>query len=583
MRSDWHRYNLKRRVASLPPISSETFTEKVLFAQANSRAAAAKASFERTCTTCQKSYSSENVYQDHLGSKKHKIAVLTIAKDAPADTEATFSSSVAPRDSVDVPSPIETRDPDAEAEFEKIVDGLKDTSISNSESLPCRPSRPHHSASEKRDQHPLSPEMTRQMEADEPESMLHPLPALSKCLFCNYDSPTLKLSVSHMTKIHGLFIPEQNYLVDLEGLLRYLQGKIHQDHECLLCHKLKGTTSGVQTHMRDKGHCMMAFETEEEMLEVGQFYDFSSTYSDASGDTEMGQVSDPVTNGGVKLEGVEIDNVEDDGWETDSSFSSLDSAELTSVPVDDHSHQYSRLPLHRHHSHHDHRPHRNADGFHSHAHHHGVNAVFHDDFELHLPSGRTAGHRSFKKYYRQNLHSYSTAAEKMEKTQRLLEQGEDHEKLEDVSKVPSRNDESQALMRHSEAGMLGATVQQKRDVRSSEIRGRRQGEKAMNSYQAKVEKQNNFQKHFRVSLSCMVASVPCTSIDLLVYRIPFCSDPGRTGLASRPVAAFLRGGIFQPQPKHRCCSCAGIELMIQLFIDWQLEFASTILGSRLLK
>ncbi|KAL9626502.1 MAG: hypothetical protein Q9164_007867, partial [Protoblastenia rupestris] len=250
--------------------------------------------------------------------------------------------------------------------------------------------------------------------------------------------------------------------------------------------------------MRDKGHCMIAFETEEEMIEVGQFYDFSSTYSDGeSDDTEMGQASDPVTNGGVKLPEVKIDQVEDDGWETDSSFSSLDSADLTSVPLDDHSHQYSKLALHRHHSHHDSRPHRNADGSHSHAHQHGVNAVFHDDFELHLPSGRTAGHRSYKRYYRQNLHSYPTATERMQTEQKLLEHGEQEESMEDDSIPSSLHNGSQALMKRSEGGMLGATVSQKKDVRAAEIRGRRQGEKAVNRYHAKVEKQNNFQKHFR--------------------------------------------------------------------------------------
>ncbi|CRJ90704.1 hypothetical protein BN1723_008466, partial [Verticillium longisporum] len=41
MKSDWHRYNLKRRVASLPPITSETFNEKVLQARAVQTAEAA--------------------------------------------------------------------------------------------------------------------------------------------------------------------------------------------------------------------------------------------------------------------------------------------------------------------------------------------------------------------------------------------------------------------------------------------------------------------------------------------------------------------------------------------------------------
>ena len=43
MQSDWHRYNLKRRVASLPPLTSEIFAEKVLANKASAAATAARA------------------------------------------------------------------------------------------------------------------------------------------------------------------------------------------------------------------------------------------------------------------------------------------------------------------------------------------------------------------------------------------------------------------------------------------------------------------------------------------------------------------------------------------------------------
>jgi len=29
-KTDWHRYNLKRKVADLPPVSADTFQQKVL-------------------------------------------------------------------------------------------------------------------------------------------------------------------------------------------------------------------------------------------------------------------------------------------------------------------------------------------------------------------------------------------------------------------------------------------------------------------------------------------------------------------------------------------------------------------------
>ncbi len=72
MRSDWHRYNLKRRLAELPAVSSEDYNNKVIAAQASTTAAAAQAAFATTCPTCQKTYYSENAYQNHLASKAHR-------------------------------------------------------------------------------------------------------------------------------------------------------------------------------------------------------------------------------------------------------------------------------------------------------------------------------------------------------------------------------------------------------------------------------------------------------------------------------------------------------------------------------
>jgi pre-60S factor REI1 len=122
---------------------------------------------------------------------------------------------------------------------------------------------------------------------------------------------------------------------------------------------------------------------------------------------------------------------------------------------------------------------------------------------MHLPSGRIAGHRSLRKYYRQNLHSYPTAAERMERAQRLIEEAnsedaemQDGETNNDVPATQPRN----SLMRRGEAGMLGVTAQQRKDVRSQEIRSKQNEQRAQSRYLARLEKQNNFQKHFRVSV-----------------------------------------------------------------------------------
>ncbi|MCJ1303651.1 hypothetical protein MMC08_006461 [Hypocenomyce scalaris] len=512
MRSDWHRYNLKRRVASLPPLSSEVFAEKVLTAQASSSAAAAKASFEKTCVPCQKTYYSENAYQNHIGSQKHRLRTTAHSHGDPRpqddDTGSVMSSTISLGEPIETAS-VETNDPEAEAEFSEVVNGIKEASLEEKKLEPVsrRPSRPHHSSNEDRPEHRISKTTT---EASTPSSSATPKPSEAalpnRCLFCNYDSPTFKLSVMHMTRYHGLFIPEQTYLVDLEGLIGYLQKKITEFHECLYCHKVKGSTTGIQTHMRDKGHCMIAFDEEEDMIEVGQFYDFRSTYSDPGEDDEDTDMEDsnPKSHGGVKLGSKRLgafktvvsssDGDENgDGWETDSSASSLDSEALTAVPID-HTDAFERLSMHSHHSHTNPRPHRTVDGFHSHAHSH--HAVFHSDYELHLPSGRTAGHRSLSRYYRQNLHNYPTSAERIERRMIADAAMDSDSEAQEVVQNESRGRQV-ATRANGGLGMVGVTEAKKREVRAVEKRERKREQRARQQYQWGVDKRGNSQKHFR--------------------------------------------------------------------------------------
>ena len=169
-------------------------------------------------------------------------------------------------------------------------------------------------------------------------------------------------------------------------------------------------------------------------LDIGDFYDFRSTYSDGGFDTEeddqLSQTDGAARGGGVKLgakrnaeanlekgEDTEMADVEgEDGWETDSTFSDVPSEEIGAIYCDnDKLRIQSKLRRRNTES----RRHRSADGFHSHA-HAAPHAVYYDDFELHLPSGRVAGHRSMNRYFRQNLRNYPTPDER---AQRLLTDG----------------------------------------------------------------------------------------------------------------------------------------------------------------
>ncbi|KAH6981353.1 C2H2 type zinc-finger-domain-containing protein [Ilyonectria sp. MPI-CAGE-AT-0026] len=482
MKSDWHRYNLKRRVASLPPIGADVFTEKVLQARAVSTAEADKAYFERVCDVCEKTYFSENAFQNHLSSQKHKLKEAVGGEPVPKRAYDEATSVVSSTFSLGEPLPVnqEEVDSDAEEEFNHVVEGLQKASVSEQRPSPVkRPSNPHPSTdtpdqvdtAEARDSNSATPVQAAQ----------EPAWTLESCLFCNYSSPTVPLNAHHMERFHGMFIPEKKYLVDFDGLLLQLQDKIREAHQCLYCDKIKSTVFGIQTHMRDKGHCKIPFSTEQEQLEIGDFYDFRSTYSDGEGSTDDGSVADE-PSGGAKLgarrarkvtgdDGEEIEGgAEGDGWETDSSASSLDSADLTAVPAEGHIHQFERLDKHPHHTNNDPRHRHQADGWHSHAHKH-THAVFYDEYELHLPTGKSVGHRSLNKYFRQNLHSHPSADERAEQ---LAIQENGHSEVADDSgngRLVKANGARQMVPRNV-AGLAGASQQQRKDLRKAEVRGR---------------------------------------------------------------------------------------------------------------
>lgn len=46
------------------------------------------------------------------------------------------------------------------------------------------------------------------------------------CIFCGHHSEDLVENVKHMSVTHSFFIPDTEYIVDLEGLLMYLGEKI---------------------------------------------------------------------------------------------------------------------------------------------------------------------------------------------------------------------------------------------------------------------------------------------------------------------------------------------------------------------
>ena len=99
-----------------------------------------------------------------------------------------------------------------------------------------------------------------------------------QCLFCSVESASMDFNLTHMSHAHSFFIPDAEYLIDMESLLSYLFAVVSVFHECLFCGSSKTTKFGVQDHMRGKGHCKVDFEDDEHDLQ--QFYDFSGEVDD---------------------------------------------------------------------------------------------------------------------------------------------------------------------------------------------------------------------------------------------------------------------------------------------------------------
>lgn len=478
---------MKRRVASLPPITADTFTEKVLQARAESTAEADKAYFERACDICDKTYYSQNAYENHLLSQKHKANQASAGPRPSDDATSLISSTFSLGEPIAVQR--DSVDSDAEDEFNQVIKGIKglnskDNPAQQRPSPVKRPSNPQpvsepnggdasaDASSTNRDSNSTTPV----------QNAADPSWTVESCIFCNYKSPSTPLNAHHMERFHGMFIPEKTYLADLDGLVEQLQRKVHEYHQCLFCDKVKSNAFAIQTHMRDKGHCKIPYDTEVDQLEIGDFYDFRSTYSDD--DETPDSDTEEEDQGGAKLGARRVAKVtgengeelkgEEDGWETDSSESSLDSADLTAVPAEGHYHQFERLSKHPHHASGERRNHHQVDGWHSHAHKHN-HAVFYDEYELHLPSGKSVGHRSLNKYYRQNLNNYPTPEERAER--QAIEASEERH-LSDDDEDPNRavmttNGRGRKIIPRGAGGMIGISDQTKANVRKEEKRSRK--------------------------------------------------------------------------------------------------------------
>ncbi|CAL4104867.1 unnamed protein product, partial [Meganyctiphanes norvegica] len=79
--SDWHRYNAMRKVAELPPVSKETYNERVGLIKSQKQAEE-EIDGKIHCQPCKKSFTSQKAFDNHTKSKKHLDTVIKYQQGA---------------------------------------------------------------------------------------------------------------------------------------------------------------------------------------------------------------------------------------------------------------------------------------------------------------------------------------------------------------------------------------------------------------------------------------------------------------------------------------------------------------------
>mmetsp|Transcript_126868 Transcript_126868/g.189279 ORF Transcript_126868/g.189279 Transcript_126868/m.189279 type:complete len:380 (-) Transcript_126868:46-1185(-) len=265
---DYHRFNLKRKVLNLPPVSQELFQQKVAELKEKQTV---KEVFTGYCTFCKKKFSNPKTYGAHIKSKKH-LEKERIARDDASDEELEGTTTTITKQPIDQ-SPIQIKKQDDEepkTEEEFIAEKVKNA---------------HH------------------FEEDE-------------CFICMQHCGSFELNIEHMAKEHGLYIPDLDYVSDLGGLMAYLAQKVGTGNACLYCNKIFQDTEAVANHMRSSNHAKLKYD-DDDMDEYEEFYDFSKTWDTVEGEDDFDENEDITPEQQQQLilkSGKGIVDVDEDGY-----------------------------------------------------------------------------------------------------------------------------------------------------------------------------------------------------------------------------------------------------------------------------
>ncbi|KAJ0260341.1 Cytoplasmic 60S subunit biogenesis factor REI1 2 [Hirschfeldia incana] len=274
-KSEWHRYNLKRKIAGVPGVTEALFEARQA-AIAQAKVKSNEAPLLYTCGVCNKSYRSSKAHEQHLKSKSHVVKAASsngeedkaIIKQLPPPPPRRVEKKKVPahlKGVIEEESEEESEDEWVEVDSDEDLEGGEDMDEDDEEE-----------GSGEED-----------MDEDDMEFELDP----TCCLMCDKKHKTIEKCMVHMHKFHGFFIPDIEYLKDPKGFLTYVGLKVKRDFICLYCNELChpfSSLEAVRKHMEAKSHCRVHYGDggDEEDAELEEFYDYSSSYAN-EGENQM--------------------------------------------------------------------------------------------------------------------------------------------------------------------------------------------------------------------------------------------------------------------------------------------------------
>ena len=211
-KTPWHKYNLKRREASLPPLLESDFSARLSAAQA-----------VHTERTARRQNGTDQIGTSHLKNGKHQRG-----NRASTTTAASDSGSIDPSH------------PKGDGNDAMQLDGESRVAVTASR-------------------------------VSQKQVEINP----KQCLFDRHVSATVQANVDRMHRKYGFFIPDYEYLTDMTGLIGYCHEKVQLGNVCLYCHRTFRTSRSCIQHMRNKNHTKLRYEMGIDLEDLDVFYDFT--------------------------------------------------------------------------------------------------------------------------------------------------------------------------------------------------------------------------------------------------------------------------------------------------------------------